>query len=97
MRTVKHYRTNEQVEVKGRVLHTNAGTHDELHTFQEGNELFVLAVNEYLPYIGLEVYTPDSDYPNREVFFQEESAEEFMRYVPINQAKILNQHTGGKS
>jgi hypothetical protein len=56
----------------------NAGTRDDIEAWKQGAGLYVLTLNGYCGYIGLDVYMPNEPEPVNSVFLQEYEAEELL-------------------
>jgi hypothetical protein len=56
----------------------NAGTRDDVEAWRHGAGLYVLTMNSYCGYIGLDAYMPNEPDPVNSVFLQEYEAEELL-------------------
>jgi hypothetical protein len=56
----------------------NAGTRDDIEVWKQGAGLYVLTLNSYCGYIGLDAYMPNVPDPVNSIFLQEYEAEEIL-------------------
>jgi len=56
----------------------NAGTRDDVEVWKHGAGLYVLTINGYCGYIGLDAYMPNEPDPVNSVFLQEYEVEELL-------------------
>ena len=56
----------------------NAGTRDDIEVWKQGAGLYVLTMNSYCGYIGLDAYMPNESEPINSVFLQDYEAEELL-------------------
>jgi hypothetical protein len=56
----------------------NAGSRDDIEVLKHGAGLYVLTLNGYCGYIGLDAYMPNEPEPINSVFLQDYEAEELL-------------------
>ena len=66
------------LELDERSYFLNAGTNDVIEAFKQGVGLFVLTINNYAGYVGLDSYVISEAEPINTVFLQEYEAEEVL-------------------